>query len=68
MILKQVAKDLLEGGWPAPNLTYFDFEDPIVTRSVSPQAVIEAAPDGMDPDRSRILLFDEIRCAKHRDL
>lgn len=68
VMLKQVANELLESGWPAANLTYVDFEDPIVTRSVSPQAVIAAAPDGMDPDRSRIFLLDEIRCAKRWDL
>lgn len=68
VMLKQVANELLKSGWPAANLTYFDFEDPIVPRSVSPQAVIEAAPDGMDPDRPRIFLLDEIRYADRWDL
>ena len=59
-LLKQLADDLLDLGWPAANLTYFDFEDFRLTREVSPDEIAGVRPVGTDPGRPRILLLDEV--------
>lgn len=61
VLLWQVADDLLAAGWPAQNLTYFDFSDDRLTGEVTPREVVEAAPVGLVPDRPRTFLLDEIR-------
>lgn len=59
-LLLQVVDDLLDRGWPATNITYFDFSDHRVTLPVTAQQVLEAEPEGIDPQLPRILLLDEI--------
>lgn len=59
-LLRQVVDDLLDRGWPAANLTYFDFSDDRITTAVAAQEIVEVEPEGLDPDVPRILLLDEI--------
>ncbi len=66
-LLLQTADDLLERGWPAANLTYFDFSDDRITREVSPREVIEAKPVGLVADHPRAFFLDEIRLAPRWD-
>lgn len=73
-LLLQTADELLDGsgttvdrGWPAHNLTYFDFSDSRVTREVTADEVLGYRPAGLDPERPRILLLDEIRLAPRWD-
>lgn len=62
-LLEQTIDDLLDRGWPAQNLTYFDFSDDRVTQPVTAREVVEARPLGVRSDHPRILLLDEIRLA-----
>jgi predicted AAA+ superfamily ATPase len=59
-LLRQLADDLLDHGWPALHLTYFDFEDYRLGRQVKPEEVGELRPAGADPDRPQVLLLDEV--------
>ena len=59
-LLKQLADDLLDRGWPARNLTYFDFEDFRLKREVSPEEIADLRPAGTDRDRPHIFLLDEL--------
>jgi uncharacterized protein len=60
-LLKQCIADLLDAGWPAANVTYFDFSDErFVAGSGSPREVAEHVPQGFSEDRPRVLLLDEI--------
>jgi uncharacterized protein len=68
VLLLQLADDLLSGGWPAHNLTYFDFSDDRITGDVTAREVVEAEPVGLDPAYPRVLLLDEIRSAPNWDL
>jgi predicted AAA+ superfamily ATPase len=68
VLLLQLADDLLLRGWPAPNLTYFDFSDDRITGDVTAREVVEAEPVGLDPDYPRVFLLDEIRSAPNWDL
>lgn len=60
VLLKQVARDLLDGGWPAHNLTYFDFSDERLIGSVGPRDVVGRYSAGADPSLSHVYLLDEI--------
>ena len=66
-ILRQTIDDLLDGGWSAPNLTYFDFSDPRVSEPVMAGEVADVRPLGLSEDLPRILLLDEIRSAPRWD-
>jgi len=68
VLLLQLADDLLSGGWPARNLTYFDFSDDRITGDITAREVVEAEPVGLDPAYPRVFLFDEIRSAPNWDL
>ncbi len=68
VLLLQLADDLLSGGWPAHNLTYFDFSDDRITGDVTAREVVEAEPVGLDPAYPRVFLLDEIRSAPNWDL
>jgi len=68
VLLLQLADDLLEAGWPAQNLTYFDFSDDRITGDVTAREVVGAEPVGLDPDHPRVFLLDEIRSAPSWDL
>lgn len=59
-LLKQLADDLLDGGWPPSNVTYFDFEDFRLKRQVEPEEIAELRPTGVDASRPQILLLDEL--------
>lgn len=59
-LLRQLADDLLDRGWPGRNLTYFDFEDFRLMRDVNPEEIAELRPAGADPDRPQVLLLDEL--------
>lgn len=63
VLLLQLADDLLEAGWPPRSLTYFDFSDDRLTERVAARDVVDALPEGLDPERPRVFLFDEIRQA-----
>src|SRR5438132_556788 len=63
VLLLQLADDLLEAGWPPRSLTYFDFSDDRLTEKVAARDVVDALPEGLDPERPRVFLFDEIRQA-----
>lgn len=59
-LLKQLADDLLDRGWPARNLTYFDFEDFRLKREVRPEEIAGLRPAGADPGRPQVFLLDEL--------
>lgn len=59
-LLLQAADDLLDWGWPAANLTYFDFSDDRLTSDVDARALIELEPEGLVPGHPRAFLLDEI--------
>jgi len=59
-LLRQLADDLLERGWPNRNLTYFDFEDFRLSRPVAADEIDELRPPGAEPDRPQIFLLDEV--------
>lgn len=59
-LLLQVVDDLLDRGWPAANLTYFDFADDRVTEPITVREVTEAEPEGLDPTHPRVFLLDEV--------
>jgi len=63
VLLLQTADDLLDAGWPAQNITYFDFSDDRLTQEISARDVIAMEPVGIDPAHPRAFLFDEIRLA-----
>jgi len=66
-LLLQLVDDLLDGGWPAPNLVYFDFSDDRVIEGTTAREVVEEQPVGVDPSRPRVLLLDEVRLAPNWD-
>jgi predicted AAA+ superfamily ATPase len=68
VLLLQLADDLLDKGWPAQNLTYFDFADDRLTTKPTAREVAELLPVGFAPEHPRILLLDEIRSAPSWDL
>jgi predicted AAA+ superfamily ATPase len=59
-LLKQLADDLLDGRWPARNLTYFDFEDDRLTREVGPEEIALLRPPGASPALPQVFLLDEL--------
>ena len=59
-LLKQLADDLLDRGWPARNLTYFDFEDFRLKRTVNPEEIAELRPSSGDRERPHVFLLDEL--------
>jgi len=59
-LLRQLVDDLLDRGFPARNLTYFDFEDFRLKRRVEPEEIGHLRPAGTDPDRPWVLLLDEL--------
>ena len=63
VLLRQLADDLLDGGVPPGNLTYFDFSDDRLTHKVTPRQVAERRPVPLAPDQPRFLLLDEVRLA-----
>lgn len=66
VLLLQTAEDLLRQGWPAANITYFDFsDDRLPTGSISPRQITELRPTGCMKDNPRVFLFDEISRAEH---
>src|SRR4051795_92557 len=67
VLLLQLADDLLEAGWPPRSLTYFDFSDDRLTERVAARDVVEALPEGQEPESPRVFLFDEIRQAPQWD-
>lgn len=60
-LLKQLADDLLDRGWPAQNLTYFDFEDDRLTREVRSEEIALLRPPGANPKLPQVFLLDELR-------
>lgn len=60
-LLKQLADDLLDRGWPARNLTYFDLEDFRLKREVHPEEIADLRPPGADPDLPHVFLLDELQ-------
>lgn len=60
-ILHQCVDDLLREGWPATNVTYFDFsDDRLWGKEVSPRLVAAHRPPGFDETRPHVLFLDEI--------
>ena len=69
VMLLQTVDDLLDQGWPAANITYFNFSDERLTRdAILPNPVAEVIPSGTVEDLPRVLLFDEISRAMNWDL
>jgi predicted AAA+ superfamily ATPase len=65
VLMLQTVEDLLGKGWPAANITYFDFsDDRLPAVPISPRQVAELNPAGLLKDRPRIFLFDEISRAE----
>lgn len=64
-LLHQIGESLLDQGWPAGNLTHFNFDDPRV-RGLGPDVgmVEELVPSVIDPKQSRVLLLDEVHLAR----
>jgi predicted AAA+ superfamily ATPase len=61
VLLLQIADELLDRSYPPANVTYFDFSDERLTKDLlSPRAIMEASPPGVDPKHPRIFLLDEI--------
>jgi len=61
-LLFQLVDDLIEGvGVPAANITYFDFSDErLPAEGLSPRDVVMFDPPGVQRDKPRFFLFDEI--------
>lgn len=66
--LLQAADDLLDHGWPAGNVLYFDFSDERLEEAVAPHRLAELRPAGFDPSHPRALLLDEVSRAPRWDL
>jgi hypothetical protein len=60
-LLKQLADDLLDRGWPPRNLTYFDLEDFRLKRDVDPAEIVELRPPGAEADLPQVFLLDELQ-------
>jgi predicted AAA+ superfamily ATPase len=71
VLLRQVADELLRAGWPAANLTYFDFEDHRLGRAageLDPALVEQHLPEGHREELPRVLLLDEVHRANGWDI
>lgn len=65
VLMLQTAEDLLRHGWPAANITYFDFsDDRLPASSISPRQIADLHSTGFVKDSPRIFLFDEISRAE----
>ena len=64
VLLLQLADDLLSAGWPAGNITYFDFADDRITGTLSPRQIVAARPVQTDPRHPHVFLLDEISRAE----
>lgn len=67
VLLLQTADDLLERGWPAANITYFDFSDDRVTGLLTAREIADVVPHGLSADHPRVFLFDEVSRARSWD-
>lgn len=69
VLLRQLADDLLDDGWPADRLLYFDFSDDRLVGPTSPRDVTEHPTTHREADGvPRILLLDEIASSARWDL
>lgn len=59
-LLKQLADDLLDRGWPPANLTYLDLEDFRLKRDIEPEEISGLRPPGHDAHHPHVFLLDEI--------
>lgn len=66
-LLEQVIDDLLDEGWPAANVTYFDFSDDRLVEEVTAREIVETSPVSVDGSLPRIFLLDEISKAPRWD-
>src|SRR3989304_2531149 len=66
-LVHQLADFLLGEGFPAGNLTYFDFSDDRLTGAISPREIADIAPPACRTDRPRIFLLAEISRAQRWD-
>ncbi len=66
-LLAQIAAEALTSGFPAPNVTYFDFWDDRLTGALSPRAVVDIRPVGLQADQPRLFLLDELHRAERWD-
>lgn len=64
-LLLQLADHLLDQGWPAGNLTFFDFSDDRLITPTSPRDIVAAEPPSLRHDYPRLFLLDEIQEAEH---
>jgi uncharacterized protein len=63
VMLRQLADDLLDRGWPPGNITYFDFSDERLTEKVFPRNVEAFRPLSSRPEHPQVLLLDEVTSA-----
>jgi len=63
-MLLQLADELLDRGWPAGNITFFDFTDERLVSPFSPREVVSVSPVGLSAEFPRVYLFDEIQNAR----
>jgi uncharacterized protein len=67
VLLLQIVDELLAGGWPAANVTYFDFSDDRIVGPVSPRQIVDSRPVHADPHHPHVFLLDEIGRAERWD-
>jgi uncharacterized protein len=67
VMLRQLVDDLLDGGWPPGNLTYFDFSDERLTEKVFPRDIAALRPPSAVPGHPQVLLLDEVTSAPDWD-
>ncbi len=69
VLLRQLADEMLDRGWPPGNLTRFDFSDERLIvpgkQGLSARDVVARAPQTLVAEKPRLFLFDEIGRASH---
>ncbi len=64
-LLIQLANELLSQGWPAGNVTYFDFSDDRLVEQISPRSVVSVSSVARQSDLPGLFLLDEISKSKN---
>ncbi len=67
-LLWQIGRHYLDEGWPATNVTYFDFKDERYDYGQGLRDLLETRPAGFRDDAPRLLLIDEVTQAPRWDV